>query len=112
MRLRSYLMVDTNTSFRLWAYLRDISCALTFPNDSTMEFAEVSFTSAPECKYQKNTMVHGFWASGITEMKKLENGVGKLHLNYWLSFTGHSSEEPTSVEYVVPVIRMRTAYGP
>lgn len=110
-KLRSYLMVETNAGFRLSAYLRAISCALTFPNGRTMEFDEVSFTHDLECKYQQNTMVHGFWASGTTEMKKLENGVGKLHMNYWLNFTGHPSEEPCSVDYVVPIIRRRSAYG-
>lgn len=63
-RLRSYLMVETNASFRLEAYLRDISCTLTFPNGRTMEFDEVSFTDDLECKYQYNTMVHGFFGIG------------------------------------------------
>ena len=76
-----------------------------------MEFDEVSFTDDLECKYQNNTMVHGFWASGTTEIRKIENGVGKLRLNYWLSFTGHPSEEPDFVDYVVPIVRRRTVYG-
>ncbi len=109
-KLRSYLMVKTNVSFRLDAYLRDISCTLTFQTGKTMEFEEVSYTEALECKYQLNTMVHGFWASGTTEMKEMENGVGRLRLSYLLSFTGHPSEEPSFVEYVVPIIRRRTAY--
>ena len=110
-RLRSHLMVATNAGFRLSAYLKDISCELTLPNGKTMEFDEVSFTDDLECKYQYHTMVHGFWASGTTEMRRLENSVGKLRLNYWLSFTDHPSEEPDFVEYVVPIIRMRSAYG-
>ncbi len=109
-KLRSFLMVETNTGFRLGAYLKDISCTLTLPSGKRIEFSEVSFTEEPECKFQMNTMVHGFWASGITEMMKMENGVGVLRLNYWLSFTGHSSEKPKSVEYVVPIVRRSSAY--
>jgi hypothetical protein len=63
-------MIDTNSGFRLSAFLADISCTLIFPNGRTLEFAEVLFTGTLECKYQHNTMFHGFWASGITELKK------------------------------------------
>jgi hypothetical protein len=104
-------MVGTNIGFRLSAYLKDISCVLTLPGGKTVEFDEVSITDNLECKYQQNTMVYGFWASGITDMKKLENGVGKLRLNYWLSITGHPSEEPSFVDFVVPIVRMRSVYG-
>lgn len=109
-KLRSYLMVETNVSFRLSAYLKDLSCDLTFPDEVVVEFDDVSYTEAIECKYQQNTMVHGFWASGLTEMKKLENSVGKLRLNYRLSFSGHPYEKPSSVDYVVPIIRGWSAY--
>ena len=104
-------MVETNVGFRLGEYLRDIRCSLTFSNGKVMEFESVSFTDNLECKYQSNIMLHGFWASGITEMKVLKNAIGKLKLDYCLSFTGHTEEEPKSIEYVVPIIARRSVYG-
>jgi hypothetical protein len=62
-------MIDTNSGFRLSAYLADISYTLIVPNGRILEFAEVLFTGTLECKYQHNAMVHGFWESGITELK-------------------------------------------
>lgn len=59
-KLRSYLMVETNVSFRLSEYLKDITCTLTFPNEKTIEFDDVTLTDDLVCKYQHNIMVHGF----------------------------------------------------
>lgn len=103
-RLRSYLMVKTNVGFRLHRYLKNISCFLTFPPGNTMEFEHVSYTDLLECAHQHNTMVHGFLAAGVTEMAELKSGVGKLRLTYWLSFTGHSTEKPQSIQYFVPIV--------
>lgn len=111
-KLRSYLMIETDVSFRLGSYLRDISCTLALPEGEPIKFDDVSITETPEVDFQLNTLVHGFWASGITEMEEMESRVGKLRLNYLLSFTGHPSEGQNSVEYVVPIIRRWSAYGP
>ena len=44
-------------------------------------------------------------------MKRLENGVGKLSMDYRLIFTDHLIKERKFIEYVVPIIRMRSVYG-
>ena len=103
-------MVETNAGFSLEAYLRDISCTITFSDGETMEFEEVSYTSLLVCEYTQNQMVHGFGASGQRAMKEIKNSVGKLRLDYHISFTGHPSEESDFKEYMVPVIKRPSVY--
>lgn len=50
------------------------------------------------------------WASGVFDNEKIMDTVGLLTLNYHISFTGHSTEEPKSITYTVPVIKMSTVY--
>jgi len=102
-RLRSYLMVQTNAGFKLSAYLKSIRCHLTLPSGEVIELTDVSYSDS--CRYRLETMVHDFWASGVADMKTIENGVGTLRLDYHISFTGHPSEEPVSFETVVPLLR-------
>ncbi len=108
-KLRSYLLVNTNVGFSLPAYLKNISLRLKLASGEELKFQEVSFSSDVEC-YAMETMVHGFWGSGVLEMDKTEDTVGQLILDYHLSFTGHATEKPASISYVVPVIKRSTAY--
>jgi len=108
-KLRSYLLVNTNLGFSLSAYLKNISLYLKLASGEQLQFNEVSFTCDVEC-YEMETMVHGFWASGIIEMERIKDTVGELTLNYHLSFTGHPTEEPESISYIVPVIKRSTVY--
>jgi hypothetical protein len=110
-KLRSYLIIESNIGFKLSAYLKHISVFLTLSNNKLIELNEISFSDEINCKLQLNTMVHDFWASGITEMSKIENSVGILRLNYWLNFTGHPTEEAYYLEYKVPIIGRSTIYG-
>jgi hypothetical protein len=98
-------MIDTNIGFRLSSYLKDISCMLTLPSGEVIAFDEISFSEGLICKHQLNTMVHDFWASASADIKEIRNGVGKLRIDYRISFTGHETEEPESLETVVPLIR-------
>ncbi len=102
-RLRSYLMVQTNVGFRLSAYLKTIRCHLTLPSGEVIELTDISYSDS--CRYCLETMVHDFWASGVADLKTIENGVGTLRLDYHISFTGHESEEPNFIETVVPLVR-------
>ncbi len=110
-RLRSYLMVSTNVGFRLAAYRRSISCRLQFPDGKEIDFGSVAFTESVEAEYKLNTMVHGVWAHGITDIPKIQDTVATLRLDYHVSFTGHPEEEPSHFEVVVPVLKRRPAYG-
>lgn len=111
LKLRSYLLVHTNTGFRLSAYLRDMSCQVELASGQIIKFEEISFTEETQAKYQFETMTHGFWASAITEMKVMENQVGKFRMDYLISFTGHPSEQPSSFQTIVPLVRRQTQYG-
>jgi hypothetical protein len=111
LRLKSYLLVETNASFRLSAYLRDISCHLRFASGKEIEFDEVAFTEDIEAAYSLSTMVHGFWASAVTDMGTIRNGVATFRMGYRLSFTGHETETPESFEVIVPLIKRSTVYG-
>ena len=110
LRLRSYLMVDTDAGFRLSSYLKDISCQLTLPTGEVILFDRVAFTDVLTCKYEINTMVHDFWASAIADLPTIKDRVGTLRVDYHLSFTGHPCETPTFFELVVPLIKRPTLY--
>ena len=111
LRLKSYLLVESKVGFRLSAYLRSISCHLRFASGEEIEFDEVAYTEDMEAKYKLNTMVHGFWASGVTDMDTIRNTVANFRMDYHLSFTGHESETAQSFETVVPLVRRTTVYG-
>lgn len=101
-RLRSYLMIRTNCSFRLSAYLKDIACSLLPKDREEVQFDEISYTE--NCIYSCETMVHGFWAAGVSPLSIAEVKVAKLRLDYHISFTGHPSEAPDRFEVTVPVV--------
>lgn len=102
LRLRSYLMVKSNTRFRLRAYLKNISCRLTLPSGKVIEFDHIRYSDS--CKYEMETMVHDFWASAVTDVKTIKHVVGILRLDYHISFTGHPYEKPNFLETVVPLV--------
>ena len=104
-------MVDTNVGFRLCAYLRSISCRLTFADGKEVELTEVAVTEEIQCEYKLNTMVHGFCASAVIDTATIRDTVAKLRLDYHISFTGNPSEGPQCFETVVPVFVRRTVYG-
>jgi len=111
LRLRSYLLVNTNVGFRLSAYLRSISCRLRFASGEEVGFNELGFTEDLEAEYKLNTMVHGFWAAAVVDMDTIRDTVAKLRMDYHISFTGHESEAAEFFEIVVPLVRRRTVYG-
>src|SRR5437870_7092549 len=55
LRLRSYLMVQTNVGFRLSAYLKTISCHLTLPSGEVIELTDISYSDS--CSYCLETMI-------------------------------------------------------
>jgi len=109
LRLRSYLMVNTNIGFRLSAYLRNIQCKVTLPSGEIIEMNDISYSDT--CDYALETMVHQFRASGETDMDVIEDCIGKLRLDYHISFTGHPSEEPDFIEIVVPLIKKTSTFA-
>jgi len=104
LRLKSYLLVESAVGFRLSAYLRCISCSL--------QFASGAFTEEIQAEYKLNTMVHQFWAVGVTDMVTIRNTVAKFRMDYRLSFTDHEAEVAERFEAIVPLVRRSTAYGP
>jgi hypothetical protein len=106
-RLRSYLMIETNAEFRLSAYLKDISGELTLSTGERIPIEEVAFSDT--CIYKMGVMMHDFWAAGTSEMKVIRDDIGKLRIDYHLSFTGHPYEEPDYIEMLVPLIGRGTA---
>ncbi len=111
LRLKSYLLVESNVSFRLSAYVRELSCALRLASGEEIEFDTVEFTEETQAEYKLNTMVHLFWAAGVTDMKTIRNTVATLRLDYRISFTGHESEVAEHFEAIVPLVRRCTVYG-
>jgi hypothetical protein len=66
LKLRSYLMIPTNTGFRLSAYLRSMSGRLEFPAGESLELDSIAKTEG--CAYEMGHMVHDFWASVVTDL--------------------------------------------
>lgn len=102
LRLKSYLLVNTNLGFSLTAYLRNLSCQLTLPSGDVVPL-ERSYSMNSQADYVFDAMVHYFWAKGVADIP-LRNSVGKLRVDYHISFTGHSYEEPDFFELPVPLI--------
>jgi len=103
LRLRSYLMVPTDTGFSLSAYLKTISCSLRLASGQTMEFDEVGL--ANDGWYEIGVMVHSLHAWSIVDTGQILGHVAWLRVHYHLSFTGHPSEKAESFECRVPLIR-------
>ncbi|MFZ0912778.1 MAG: hypothetical protein WBQ76_04440 [Candidatus Korobacteraceae bacterium] len=111
LRLKSYLLVHSNVSFRLCAYLRSISCHLTFASGKEIEFDEVAYSEATEAEYKLDTMVHGFRASAVTDIDTIRNTIATFRMDYSFSFTGHEDEITGSFQAVVPLVKRSTVYG-
>lgn len=102
-RLKSFLLVETTATFNLCAYLRDITASLTLPDNDTVQM-EVGITYHTQMDCRLNTMTHELWASGNNFQKKMRDCLGKLRIDYHLSFTGHPTEEPAYFENIVPIV--------
>jgi hypothetical protein len=105
-RLRSFLMVETNTTFSLAAYLRSISGVLTLSDGTVVPMDDCGVSE--ECLYRQGVMMHAFWASGVAARDVISADVGLLRIDYHISFTGHPSEETEFIEIRVPVLARGT----
>lgn len=106
-RLRSYLMIHTNTGFHLSTYLNKLKCSIQIADGPIVQFDSVAFSDA--CTYKMDHMVHDFWASGSTSYGAMcDTTVGSLRLEYRLfSFEGQG--DPSIIELIVPVVARGTA---
>jgi hypothetical protein len=102
-------MIETDADFRLSAYLKHLSCHLTLASGRIVDFRDVSFSDAVICDYEKNTMVHDFWANAIADLLEIKNGIGTLRIDYRISFTGHDGEYEY-FETIVPLIKRETIF--
>lgn len=108
--LNSYLLVATNVGFSLSAYLRDLACKLRLANGSVIRFTSVAHSVGVLCELEMDHMLHTFYAKATTDLGDHTIGIGRLMLDYHVSFTGHPSEKPAVFEAVVPVVRCRSRY--
>lgn len=106
MRLRSYLMIETETTFRLAEYLHSISGGITLSDGESLPFDEIGFSH--DSISRLGVMVHDFWASSVVRMGLLRDDVGRLRVDYRISFTGHDGVEPNHIELLVPLLARDT----
>ena len=66
LRLKSYLLVNTNLGFSLTAYLRNLSCQLTLSNGDVVTL-ETSYSMHTQADSVFDTMVQYFWAKGVAD---------------------------------------------
>lgn len=105
--LRSFLMIHSNTGFRLSAYLNKLECSVAIAEGPTVYLDEVGYSE--DCTYKLDHMVHDFWATGSTPYGAMnDTTVGLLRIEYRLfSFEGQGA--PSVIEQVVPVVARGTA---
>lgn len=106
LRLRSYLMIETRTTFSLSAYLREISGNIALSGGEVVPLDEISFSH--DSVYDLGVMVHDLWASGVVPLELLKDGVARLRLDYRISFTGHDEVEPNYIDVLVPLVARDT----
>jgi hypothetical protein len=105
LHLRGRLLIHTDASFRLSAYLKTLRCWITLPGHSEIECDSVAYSEHPLCKFDGRSMLHDFWATALLQYIPVKDCVADLRLMYHFSFSGHPSEEPLFLERRVPVIR-------
>ena len=96
LHLKSHLLVFTNVSFSLTAYLKEMRSWLTLPGQIKLEARSMSVTVG--CVYSENIMIHDLRVCFVLPYQKLEESIAHLKIMFHVSFTGHSSEEPTYIE--------------
>jgi hypothetical protein len=105
LHLRSRLLIHTDASFRLSAYLKMLRCWIRLLGYLEYECDSVAYGEYPACKFDGRSMLHDFWITARLPHSLPNDCVADLRLFYHLSFTGHSSEEPELLHRRVPVIR-------
>jgi len=101
-RLHSYIMIHAKgKGFRLSTYLNQFDCKLTLSSGQEIPMDEYSYTEA--CLYEMDHMVYELWMSGIVELEKIEDTVGRLHIEYRL-FSSKGQGSPEVIDCVVPVL--------
>lgn len=108
-KLKSYLMVDAANPFSINRYLKDISMHLELASGEHVYFDEIIISETSMC-YEMGVMIYDFSASSVIDLTEMRNTVGRLFVNYHLCFTGHSTEEPETMNIIVPVIKKATIY--
>ncbi len=101
-RLHTYMMIHAKKyGFRLSTYLNQFNCMLTLSSGQKICMDEYFYTDA--CLYEMDHMVHELWISGITELEKMVDTVGRLYIEYRLfSFEGQGP--PDVIDCYVPVL--------
>ena len=105
LNLRTYLLVYTNTGFRLSAYLKNARAWLTLPEETEIEIEELSFSDNVIRNHPGYMMVHDFWLRTVFDKQELKSCVADLKLMFHLSFNGHPIEEPEYIKrkvFIVP----------
>jgi len=97
LRLKGYLIINTNTGFNFEHYLRDVRCWLIFPNNIKHECRSVGIGVRPKCNYDGKSMLHELWISTILTGRDVSNCVVDMEFMYHLNFTGHQAEEPVYI---------------
>jgi hypothetical protein len=105
LHLRSRLLIHTDVSFRLSAYLKNLRCWITLPGNPEFECDSVAYSEHPVCKFDGRSMLHDFWITARLQHIPAKDCVADLRLLYHLSFTGHESEEPAFLYRRIPIIR-------
>lgn len=102
LHLTGHLLVFTNVSFSLTAYLKEMQSWITIPGYSESEAQSMSITVG--CTYSEDIMIHDLHVKFIFPYHKLKKSIAHLRIMFHISFTGH--DEPTYLEkkaVIVPV---------
>lgn len=102
--LKSFILVTTNITFSLTAYLSDFHCSFILPDGHEIEFKRTAISVRLFFPYEFNTMAYYFKASTISDFKDIKPCLAKLNITYNICFTGHDSECSKILQKVVPIV--------
>jgi len=111
LHLRTQVLFETNASFSIDAYLRDIAGALRLSDGTTFPVGEgVSIGSWTTIEYDGHTQVHELTIPVHTALRQVRDCLGDLELEFQFDF--HGAEIRAHHTHPVFVRRIRNAAPP
>jgi hypothetical protein len=104
LHLRTHVLFETNTSFSVEAYIRNIVGALRLPTGDGYDLDGIEIDAWPALPYDGQRLVHGLHVVVPTDHVELNPAVG--HLDLLFEFDFHGAEMEAKISHPVLIRRM------
>ena len=91
LNLRTKLVIQTDLTFNLSAYLRKMNGWITIPGRKRVEISHMSVSV--KCYSSEEIMIHDLYVQFRVSHQKLTTSMAKLRLLFDISFTNHPYEK-------------------